>query len=319
MFGGASLERYRSSLGVSAISTRLGSADRTRSIAIAYMLLASMCFAAIEMVGARLVRGQSALETVWFRYATHLLVMLVVFAPRFRTGLVRTQRLGLQIARSLTMLAMPLCYLLAASHMPSVDVWSVYWTSPIVALALSTWVLGERAGRTRWMASVVGFVGVLVMLHPDPRTLTPAVVLAFGMGVCISLHLMFSRMLRTDHPITSLFYTGLWVFLVLSFGIRTFWVVPSLTSLVGMGLIGVIGLLGLYSLARAGELAPLAVVASFAYTEGLWEMGFGLVVLHVVPSLTSVTGALIVAATVAFLLVYEHRRAPVPALTASRR
>jgi drug/metabolite transporter (DMT)-like permease len=59
-------------------------------------------------------------------------------------------------------------------------------------------------------------------------------------------------------------------------------------------------------------LAPLAVVASFAYTEGLWEMGFGVAVLHVVPSLTSVTGALIVAATIVFLLVYEHRPAPNP-------
>jgi hypothetical protein len=56
---------------------------------------------------------------------------------------------------------------------------------------------------------------------------------------------MCSRMLRTDHPITSLFYTALWVFLVLCVGLRTFWVVPSLRSLVGMVLIGVIGLLGL--------------------------------------------------------------------------
>ena len=75
------------------------------------------------------------------------------------------------------------------------------------------------------------------MLHPDARTLTPAVLLAFGMGVCISLHLMFSRMLRTDNPITSLFYTALWVFLVLCFGLRMFWVVPSMRSLVGMVLI----------------------------------------------------------------------------------
>jgi drug/metabolite transporter (DMT)-like permease len=236
--------------------------------------------------------------------------MLVVFGPRFRLGLVRTQRPGLQIARSLTMLAMPVCFVLAASRMPVVDVWSVYWTSPLVALALSTWVLGEGAGRTRWIAVAVGFAGVLMMLHPDVRVLTPAVVLAFGMGLCISLHLMLSRMLRNDHPITSLFYTALWVFVVLSFGVWTIWVVPTTSSLIGMVLIGVIGIVGLYSLARAGELAPLAVVAAFAYSEGLWEMGFGLVFFHIVPGLASIAGALVVAGTIGFLLVYEHRRAP---------
>ena len=309
MFGGMPIERY----GGAPVRIAPWPGDRTRLTAIGHMLLASLCFAAIETVGGVFIRGESSVEIVWFRYATHLFIMLVVFAPRYRRGLVRSTKPSLQVVRSLTMLAMPACYLLAVHRMPSYDVWSVYWMSPLIALALSTFVLGERAGRTRWTASLVGLVGVLAILRPDAATLGPAMVLAFGMGLCISVHLMLSRVLRADSPITSLFHTALWVFIVLCFVIRTFWVVPDLSNMVGMVLIGLIGLVGLYSLARAGELAPLAVVASFAYSETLWLMFFGVLAFHIIPGRRSIAGAAVVAGTIGFLLVYEYQRAPRPA------
>jgi drug/metabolite transporter (DMT)-like permease len=78
----------------------------------------------------------------------------------------------------------------------------------------------------------------------------------------------------------------------------------------GTVLIGLVGLVGLYSLARAGELAPLSVVASFAYAGPLWTIVFGVVVFHALPGPRSMVGAAVVATAIGFLLVYEHRRTP---------
>ena len=273
--------------------------------AILYMCLASLCFSIVELVGQYMVRDVSAYLVVWARYAVHLLFMVIVLGPHYKTRLIRTSNLKLQILRSMTMLGMPVCFILAVQQMPTNDVWSVYWLSPLIALALSTWILREPAGLIRWVAAIVGLVGTLFIVQPDAGIFSMASVLAFGMGFCISLHLMLSRVLREDHPLASLFYTALWVFVVLSFFLPILWHMPSLRSLVGLVLIGLIGMVGLFALARSGELAPLPVVASFAYTETIWTLLLKFIIFGILPGVRIIFGALVVAGVTGYLVIHE--------------
>ena len=281
--------------------------------AILYMVLSALCFAVVELTGQVLVQGISPYQLVWGRYAVHLLFMVVVLGPRYKSKLVQTGALKLQILRSMTMLAMPVCFILAASAMPANDVWSVYWSSPLVMLALSTWILGEPAGGKRWIAGLVGFAGMLFVFQPDKGVFSPASVLAFGMGVAISLHLMLSRILRHDHPLTSLFHTALWVFVVLSFVVPFLWQTPSLRTLLGIIIVGLVGMVGLFVLARSGELVPLPVVASFSYTEAIWRLALNALFLGIMPHKSELLGVLIVAGVIGYLLFNETRQPRVEA------
>ncbi|HEX2905543.1 MAG TPA: DMT family transporter, partial [Phototrophicaceae bacterium] len=184
--------------------------------AIFYMAVSAFCFALVEMIGKVTVRGVSPYELIWVRYAVHLLFMGAVLGPRYKTQLVQTSHLKLQIVRGLCMLGMPVCYLLGAQSLPINDVWSVYWLSPLIALGLSSVLLHEAAGWQRWAAVLVGFAGALFILHPDRGAISPAIIFPIGMGVCFSLHLALSRVLRIEHPLVSLFYTALGVFIPLS-------------------------------------------------------------------------------------------------------
>src|SRR5689334_1497435 len=111
--------------------------------AILCMLIASFCFAAIELLGRYFIHNIPLYQVVWSRYAVHILFMLAVFGPRFKTRLFKTSSIKLQIIRSLTMFAMPVCYVIAFGNMPTGDLWSVYWLSPGIMLALSAFVLRE--------------------------------------------------------------------------------------------------------------------------------------------------------------------------------
>lgn len=291
------------------LTTRIPSVvQRVTFRAILCMIISAFCLSTLEAVGQHFTAGITSYEVVWGRYAVHILFMLVVLGPRYKTTLVKTDRLGLQILRSLTMFAMPACFLVAAQHMPANDIWAVYWTSPMVMLALSTWVLREPAGLTRWIAAVVGFVGMQLVFRPDAGIFNPAVVLAFGVGVSISLHLMFSRILRHNHPLTSLFHTALWVFIVLSFIVPPLWIAPSLRNLVGIVIIGLVGALTLYVLARAGELAPIPVVAGFAYTEAISHLLINLVFFGIAPTKSAILGTAIIVVLTGFLFYHELRR-----------
>jgi drug/metabolite transporter (DMT)-like permease len=275
--------------------------------AIFYMTLSAFCFAFVELVGGIFVDGLSLYQVVWGRYAFHLLFMVVVLGPHYKTRLVRTTKLPIQIIRSLTMFAMPVCFIVAVQRMPTHDVWAIYWTSPLVMLALSVWVLGEPAGLPRWIASAVGFIGMLFVFQPSRGIFDPAAIFAFGVGVAISLHLMFSRILRHDHPLTSLFHTALWVFCVmcLVLPLLNVWQTPSLRQVFGICLIGFVGLITLLVLARSSELVPIPVVAGFAYTEAIFRVAITFVVFGTLPNRFALLGVAIITVVSAYLLYYE--------------
>ena len=272
------------------------------------MILASLCFAAVEFLGGLLVRAITPYQLIWGRYSVHLLFMLVVFGPRYKTRLVKTPHLKLQILRSLTMVAMPVTFLLAASRLPVNDVWSIYWLSPLMMLGLSTFVLHEAVGSIRWVAGVLGFVGMLLVYRPDQSIFNPASIFALAMALAISLHLLLSRILRDDHPFVSLFHTALWVFVVLSFFVPFMWQTPTLSDIAAMVVVGLVGALGLFALARAGELMPLSVVASFSYTEAIWNLALRLLVLRLLPGKSQLLGVLLIGVVTVFMFIYESRQ-----------
>ncbi len=279
--------------------------------AIFYMTLSALCFAAAELVASHFIRGISQIQLVWGRYAVHLLFMVTVLGPRYKRKLVSTNHLGLHILRSLTMLIMPLGFILGyAANMPTHDIWSLYWLSPLMMLALSTLVLHERVGNVRWIAGVIGFVAMMLIYQPDRSILSPVALLGLSSGLAISLHLLLSRILREDHPLTSLFHTALWVFLIVTFVMPFVWQRPSGTDIEGMILIGIIGLIGLLVLARAGELMPLSIVAFFSYTDPIWALILNAIFFGILPRKGELLGVFIIASVTIFLLYYEGNRAP---------
>ena len=274
-----------------------------------YMLLASACLAAVETIGGSFISGMSIVQLVWCRYAVHLMFMLVVLAPRRGTAIVRSRHLGLQVLRSMTMLVMPLAFVLAVRDMPPNDVWSAYWLSPLTMLVLGVAVLHERVGPVRWIAGGVGLLAAALIEQPDRGLLTVALLPAIGVGAAISVHLLLSRVLRDDDPLASLFHSALWVFAVISLAVPFVWDPPTPRELLGIGFVGLAGMACLYLLARAGETAPLPVVASFAYTELIWLLVFNVAIYHLEPDRWAAAGALIIVALALFMLVYEHRSA----------
>jgi drug/metabolite transporter (DMT)-like permease len=273
-----------------------------------FMVLSALCFSLIEISGEHLVKGVPPFEIVWLRYAVHLAFMLVVLAPRYKTTLVRTSRPGLQIVRSLTMLVMPVCFIFAATKMPVNDVWALQWLSPLIMLVLSHWILHEPANGRQWIVAGVGYAGMLLTLHVDRGIISPAGLLAVGTGVCLALHLTLSRVLRSDHPLTSLFHTALWVFIALGFVVPFSWVFPSKLSMLGLVIIGLVGALGLYALARSGELVPIPIVASFAYIEAFWTLLINAALFGILPGKSILAGTAIILVVTVYQLLSEYRR-----------
>ncbi|MHB1132628.1 MAG: DMT family transporter [Chloroflexota bacterium] len=273
------------------------------------MCVAMFFWAVVETVGSRLPDPYSPYEVVWVRYGTHLLLMLLVCAPRHGLSLVRTRRPRMHLGRGLLMLGMPVCFISAVGWMSAGEVMAVFWLSPVFVMALSAFLLGERLSRRLCLATAVAFAGVLAMQRPTWAVLSWGAVLALGMAFCFSLYLVMTRVLRAENPLASLFYTAICVFLPLSVGLGGFWQTPTPRVALMMASIGLFGFLCLFALDRALHAAPASSLAPFVYTEPIWFAGVGWVVSGSLPTRALLAGGLLVAAALVYLLRYSARGA----------
>lgn len=279
---------------------------KTRLYAILLMGLSVFLWAVMEMMGSLLPSTYSPYQTVWMRYATHLLFMLAVLGPRYRGRLVQTPRLGMQLLRSLLMLGMPIFFITALYHMPATEALTIFWVAPLIALGLSSVLLAERTSRLRWLVSLASFVGVLLILRPAGNLWHWSLVLPLGMAFCFSLYQVMTRMMQDEDTLASLFYTALGVFILLSFGLPFFWQPLTLSSGLVMMAIGLLGFLGLFTLDRSLELAPVSAVAPFAYTQPIWMSGFSSVLIGHTPGRAAMLGIVIIISSGIFLIIKDY-------------
>ena len=92
-----------------------------------------------------------------------------VLAPMLlslRVKLIDPRRPGRQVVRVLCAAADTFAFYYATRSMPLADVMTFYMATPLIITALSAPLLGEKVERFRWIAVLVGFVGVLIALRP---------------------------------------------------------------------------------------------------------------------------------------------------------
>lgn len=101
------------------------------------------------------------------RYTTVALVGVLMLirhggyvAPKSRT--VRR----LLMLRGIMLGTVGTCFMTALQWMPLAEATAIYFTSPLIIVALSPWALGERLSAAKWLAVCVGFAGMLLIVRP---------------------------------------------------------------------------------------------------------------------------------------------------------
>src|SRR3984893_19334749 len=75
-------------------------------------------------------------------------------------------RVGLHILRGIFLYFAYCTYYLALARLPIADVVAVYFTVPLFIAALAFPIIGERVKPRSWIAIVIGFGGVLIIVRP---------------------------------------------------------------------------------------------------------------------------------------------------------
>jgi drug/metabolite transporter (DMT)-like permease len=285
------------------------SAQREVLIGVGFMLLGVSLLPAMNTVAKYLATEFPLWQVVWARFLGHLVWMTLFFAPRLGIALYRTMHLKGQMVRSIIFLVSNALFIAALPHVGLATASAVMFTTPLIVVALSAPMLGERIGAWKWGAVAVGFAGALVIIRPGTRLFEPATLLVLGSACCFGFYQLWTRRLATrERPETMIVYTALAGAILTTLIVPWFAIAPqSAFDLAAFAALGLLGGTAQYCIICALQRAPASVISPIGYAEVVSATIFGFAVFGDVPDRYTWFGAALIIASGLFM-VYAGTR-----------
>ncbi|MDX2159430.1 MAG: DMT family transporter [Hyphomicrobiaceae bacterium] len=267
-------------------------------LAILMMLAAMLAFAAMDGISKVLAQQLSIPQILWVRYI--LFTLLVALLLR-RKGLATAMKSGqpwLQTARALLIVVENGVFVLAFVYLPLADVHAIAAASPLIVVALSVPMLGETVGPRRWLAVVVGFAGVLIIVRPGFQLISWPMLIALFAAFLWGLYQVLVRMCAaTDSGETTWVWSAV-VGLAATTLVGPFvWTWPDATGWALLVAIAILGSLAHLALIKALEYWEAGALQPYSYTLLLWAAVIGYLGFGDIPDRWTFLGAALIIAS----------------------
>lgn len=178
--------------------TTLASASAARDGAaagIGLFLCALVLFAAYDAFAKLMVAHYPPAVVNLGRYSAIVVLAFVLLLRHGELRLWRQPHQKLLIARSVALAIVATCFMTALVTMPLAEATAIYFMAPLIMVALSPWLLGERVGRAQWTAVLLGFVGMLCIVRPGGNLPLVGTLLMAVSAVCYAVFQVLTRKL----------------------------------------------------------------------------------------------------------------------------
>lgn len=282
------------------------SSERLRGIAL--YCCAMLLFSLLDTSAKYASRYVPTLEVVWARYAFSVIISILLLRSWAHLSDYATRRPFMQALRAFFLLTSTACNFFALRHLQLAEAAAITFAAPLLVTALSGPFLGEWPGPRRWIAVIVGFAGVLIIVQPEPGAFNPAALFSVGAAISYAGYGITTRVLSiTETSAGMLVYGSLLSVVVLTPAMPSIALLPP-TWLVAAALVatGLFAAVGHWSLIVANRHAPAPVLVPFQYTQILWMPILGYLVFGDVPGSTTLVGAAIVVGSGLYILYRQH-------------
>ncbi|GGJ31869.1 membrane protein [Neoroseomonas lacus] len=263
---------------------------------MAWMVAAGFLFCLLNTIARRLSQELDPFQTQFLRYLAGLVVLLPFI---LRTGLAawRPHDFWGQGWRGMVHTAGLLLWFWALPHVPMADMTAIGFTGPIFIMAGAVMFLGEPMVRARWIAAVVGFLGVLVVVAPQftgtGRGFWSLVMLSSSPLFAASF-LITKALTRRDRPEVIVAWQAITVATFsLPFAMAG-WIWPTAEQWGWFLITGLLGSAGHWCLTEAFRIADMSATQPIRFVDMVWSATLGWLVFAEVPATTTFAGAAVI-------------------------
>ncbi len=234
-------------------------------------------------------------QVIFFRGFFGVLLYFLIMPRNRIKNFYFTKRPGLHFLRCFFGLIALLSIFTALRNLPLATVVSISFAAPIFTTILSIFLLNEKVGLFRWIAVIVGFIGIIIITEPGLTSLNIyfiyPVIFCLGMSyVAITI-----RQLSTSEPVwlISLYFSAAITFASL-FTIPYGWIMPDIKDLMLLMSIGILGGAANLWLSQSYKFSEVSLVTPLKYLALVFAIIFGYFIWNEVPSIKTLIGAFLV-------------------------
>ena len=223
-------------------------------------------------------------------------ILYFIIMPRERIkDFYLTKRPGLHFLRCMSGLIALVAIFIALRNLPLATVVSISFAAPIFTTIFSIFLLSEKVGMFRWIAVLVGFIGIIIITEPGFSSFNIYFIYPIIFCLGLSYVAIAIRQLSTTEPVwlISLYFSiaiTLASLVTLPYG----WVIPNFGDLILLMLIGVFGGVANLWLGQSYKLAEVSLVSPLKYLALVFAVAFGYFIWGEIPSFKTLLGAALV-------------------------
>ncbi|MCH9051695.1 MAG: DMT family transporter [Proteobacteria bacterium] len=273
-------------------------------IAFAGLILVTMS-SMVKALGASF----DSFQIVFFRCAVGT-VALLPLALRYGFGTYATRRPGMHALRTLAGIGAMACFFYALTHMELAEATAIMFSRPLFTTIGAVLVLGELVRWRRATATVVGFIGILVILRPGATAFEPAALVAvLGAMLAGATAIIIKKLSATEPTVVIVFWFTMGGTVLALIPAILVWRTPTGAEWGLLVLMGLLGLAGQAAMTRGFALGEASAVVSFDYLRLIFAGLIGIVLFAEVPDVWSVAGAAIIIISTLYIIRREIKLA----------
>ena len=223
-----------------------------------------------------------------------LFYFLIIPRDRIRDFYV-TKRAGLHFLRCFSGLIALVAIFIALRSLPLATVVSISFAAPIFTTIFSIFLLSEKVGIYRWLAVIIGFIGILVITEPGISSLNIYYIFPIIFCLGLSYVAIAIRQLSTTEPVwlISLNFSAA-ITLASIFTIPFGWIMPDIKDLILLSFIGIFGGVANLWLSQSYKFSEVSLVTPLKYLALVFAIIFGFFIWGEVPTFKTLSGSLLV-------------------------
>jgi len=291
-------------------------------------LILAMLIISVQNIAVKWMGGDySALEIVAVRSLVALPLTLFFYRFEGQRGLPTTQQPRLEYLRGVFLFLSYTTYMMGLAALPLAEIEAIRFSGPLMITLLSVVMLGEKVGPRRWLALVVGFMGVLLIVRPGSATFNLGSIFILISVLFYALTAILTRKLQSNDSSATMSYFSSLVYLVAAFVLAPLpalvgempdshpsiaflirpWSMPTMIDLAVMAGLGLVWAGWMYFMSRAYSLAQASVAAPFEYISLPINIMWGFLIWGEIPTWMTLAGAGLTLFSGIFILYRERK------------
>ena len=259
-----------------------------------YMFISVCAFSLMDV----LVKWSDAYpvgQVLFFRGFCGIIPILFLIPKDRFLDFYKTSRPFLHFKRCLSGLIALVSIFIALRNLPLATVVSISFAAPIFTTIFSIFLLNEKVGLYRWLAVLVGFIGIVVITEPGFSSLNFYYIYPIIFCLGLSYVAIAIRKLSSTEPVWLIsFFFSFSITILGLFSLFQGWVMPNFLDLFLLSMVGILGGLANLWLSQSYKYSEVSLVTPLKYLALVFAIIFGYFIWSEVPTIKTLMGALLV-------------------------